>query len=253
MIAAPTTFADSALDAGARRARGFEQRALLRACPGLRGSPGLCAVLVRLWWRAQRRGGDLLDDIAAFGSGLEEELGRLVLEALAPAHLPPDGECGEADRRLLELKYGTCDVGLLGDRLRERGCTDLRELDLTLHLGARLVGRRRAVTWSGVADGLLAPQAAPLLTVVGVASASTSSPLSSGHRFALAWTGGAWSFFDPNFGEAVFPAGPQIRSWMDGLGRVSGYASRVAATGGGARLWHLVPGGPDPDDPGGDR
>lgn len=240
MLANPLTFVDSALDGGARWARVFEQRALLRACPRLRRSAGLCAVLIRLWWTAQRHEGDLLAEIAARGPELEEELAQLLLAVLAPSRLLPAAEYGEPSRQLLELKYGTSDPKRLRERMRENGCDDLRELDLTVHFRARLSSRRHAATWSEVTDALLVINSGPALMIAHVPPVASSSRLSSGHRLALLWTGDEWRFFDPNFGEAAFPPEAPIRRWMEDFGRDCGHSARIAGASSAATVWQLT-------------
>jgi Yersinia/Haemophilus virulence surface antigen len=195
-------------------ARYFHQRSLRRACP-LPPRFGLCAALVELWWKDR----DALDRLCR---PTAEMVRDLVLRQTRHAYLtalPAAASIvSDADRALLEVKYGT----------RELPANPLDADVAALH-GAPVA---ESHTWTNCA-------AAPPVDRSG----ETGLRLlllryrEGGHRMAFeVESGGRCRFFDPNAGEAAFSDGAHFARWFADFWQAAGYDRRAAT----ATLYRLT-------------
>jgi len=208
-------------------ARYFHQRSLRRVCP-LPPRFGLCAALVELWWE----GGDVLGRLRLPN---REMVRDLVVRQSRHAYLtevPADASlAGEADRALLELKYGTRELrahpleadlaklhgAAVAETCRWTNCTQAPSVDSSEEPGLRLILLRYR---------------------------------DRGHRIAfVAEADGRRRFFDPNAGEVAFVAAADFARWFEDFWQTAGYGRRAPSI----ALYRFAVGYPQSHGPRGPR
>lgn len=230
--------------------RYFRQKAFRRKHQAL-GDWGYCCALVHLWWLCIRQNADMF---AVLSHPTPTLLEYLKVQQVRSAYVPGVDELlqsplAQADKRLLELKYGTGEVTALRGLLKQHQTEKLLDIDIALHYGCEILHKD---LWFAYTDELAqqlcrhygsADQLKVL--IVRYPSGKRGSNSEKGHRMGIFLNQKTPpTFFDPNHGQVICASASAFEEWFQDFWTHTSYQKRLQGEPSAKpciTLYHLTP------------
>lgn len=212
---------------------------------------GYCCALVHLWWLCLSRQEDLFSLLEHPTPTL---LDYLTIQQVRSAYVPSlhpflDRSLSQADKHLLQLKYGTYDITALRDLLTQYQTDSLLDVDIALHYGCEILHKD---VWHTYTEDIPHQLGRPYgsehqlkVLVVRYPSGEGVSSSEKGHRMGLYISQTApHTFFDPNHGQVLCTSASSFTEWFWDFWEHAPYQTyldRVSSKRPSLILYHLTP------------